>query len=209
MFAGQGSLRRIEKGDQKRVFPFRQRDRGPFGVGQTSRVSIYLPAAKAKSTPRSIALGRDAPNLPSTQDSPNPREQLTKAERLDQIIVSPQLEPDHAVDFAASMTGHNNHWDIRARSDFAKKVESIILTQSQIEDHEVGLGNGEVPRHLFALAGAYDMYVVLFEVALDHVPDGRIVVDEENSRRPDPFVRPFAGPSREFPLTLRLDGIDQ
>ena len=50
VFASERTLRRVEKGDQERVFSFRQRNRRPIWIGQSSRVPIYLPAGKSKAT---------------------------------------------------------------------------------------------------------------------------------------------------------------
>ena len=56
VFAGEGSLRGIEKGDQQSIFPLGQRNRRAIGVGQAARAPIDLPAAKPIATSLCVPL---------------------------------------------------------------------------------------------------------------------------------------------------------
>src|SRR5258708_1256805 len=77
---------------------------------------------------------RRAPGLPPPQHGAHPRQQLSEAEWLGDIVIGAEFQPNHAIDLVASMTGGEDHRNIRARPDLAQQIEPVLLTQPYIED---------------------------------------------------------------------------
>ena len=80
------------------------------------------------------------------------------------------------------MPGGDDDGDIGVRPNLAEQIEPVLLTESEIEDHEAGLCGRELFRHIASLAGGDDVHVMFFEIALDHLSDCGVVVDEQNAR---------------------------
>ena len=59
------------------------------------------------------------------QYGPHTRQKLAKAERLGDVVIGAELEPDHPVDLVASLIGDDDHRDIGARPDLAQQVEPV------------------------------------------------------------------------------------
>ena len=143
LFAADGPLGRVEKGGQQGIFAFGQRDPGPAGVGEPPVARIELPAAETVSTALHIPWGRGTSGLLPAQNGANSRQKLPEAERLGDIVIGPQLQSDHPVDFITSVTSGDNHRNIGTSSHLAQQVEPIILVEPQIENHQVRLSGSE------------------------------------------------------------------
>ena len=54
-------------------------------------------------------------------------EQFAQAERLGEIIVGAEFQPDHSVDLVAAVASRDDDRNVRARPYVAKQVEPVIL----------------------------------------------------------------------------------
>ena len=125
-----------------------------------------------------------ASGLLASQHGANARQKFAKAERFGDIVVGAQLQPDDPIDLVAPVTGGNDYRNIGARSDLAQQVETVLLAEPQIEDHEIRLARREVMGHLLPPRRANGVHIVLLEVVGDHAQHDRIVLDDEDARRP-------------------------
>jgi hypothetical protein len=148
------------------------------------RAPIELPATELAPAPLRIPLRRGAAGLLPPQHGPDARQKFPKAERLGDVVIGAQFQPDHPIDLVAPITGGNDYRNIGARSDLAQQVETILLAEPQIEDHEIRLARREVMGHLLPPRRANGVHIVLLEVVGDHAPHDRIVLDDEDARRP-------------------------
>ena len=90
-------------------------------------------------------------------DGADPRHELAQAERLHDVVVRAELEPDDAVDLLALRRDHDDR-HVRARAQLAADREAVDVRQPEVEQHEVDGGGverrlaGRDARHLEALA---------------------------------------------------------
>jgi hypothetical protein len=71
-------------------------------------------------TVRGVPLLRYVSGLSSSQDGSDPGQQFPQTERLRDIVVSTEFQPDDAVDFVTPMTRDNDHGYVGFRTDFAQ-----------------------------------------------------------------------------------------
>ncbi len=90
-------------------------------------------------------------------DRLDPRDQLAQPERLDHVVVGPQLQADHAVHLLALGRDHDDR-HARPGPQLARDGVPVDVGQAQVQQHQVRLGRGEGggaggdPLHLEALA---------------------------------------------------------
>ena len=74
--------------------------------------------------------------LAAAQDGFDPRDQLSAAERLREVIVGPHLQADDAVNFLA-LSGQHDDRDVRLGAHGAAEREAVFARQHQIEQDEI------------------------------------------------------------------------
>jgi hypothetical protein len=67
----------------------------------------------------------------------NPQDELARAERLDQIVIRADLQPDDSVPLVAAGRQHNDRSSTRIGAHAAENVEPRHPRQHQIEDDQV------------------------------------------------------------------------
>jgi hypothetical protein len=150
VLAAQRALRCVEKRYEQRVLALGQSDWSAVRIEEPVRPAIELPAAKSATAAIVIARRRRVSGVEPAQNRPDAREQLAQVERFCHIIVRPKLESNDAINVVAAVPRDNNDWNIGARPDFPQEIQTILLTEAKIEDHQVYLGAGaaEVTDHL-------------------------------------------------------------
>ncbi|HJY49874.1 MAG TPA: hypothetical protein VJ349_14735 [Stellaceae bacterium] len=98
-------------------------------------------------------------------------------------VIGTELEPDHRVDVVASLIGEDDHRDIGARPDVAQQVEPVVLAETQVEDRQVRLAQGEMAYHCLASRRAQSAHLVSLEIVHDHLPRDGVVNGDEDERR--------------------------
>ncbi len=162
--------------------PFVNATEDPWG-SVTPSAPIDLPATELAPAALRIPLRRGAAGLLPSQYGADARQKLPKTERLGDVVVGAQFQPDHPIDLVASTTGGDDYRNIGARPDVAQQVKPVLLTEPQIEDHEIRLSCGEMMDHLLPPRCGDGAYIVFFQVVADHAQHDRIVVDDDYSRR--------------------------
>ena len=72
------------------------------------------------------------------RDGPDAGDQLAQAERLDDVVVRPELETDDAVDLlAAGRDDDDRH--LGACAQLATDGEAVHVREPEVEQHDVGL----------------------------------------------------------------------
>src|SRR4051794_10729447 len=114
------------------------------------------------------------------QECLDPAHQLAQAERLRQVVVRAELEPDDLVDLVVA-GGQDEDRHLRAgRTHAAEDLEAVDAGQSDVEDDEV---RGAARRELEALLarpGELDVVTLLLERVLDAPGDGVLVLDDQD-----------------------------
>jgi hypothetical protein len=103
---------------------------GSGGVDKTAETPIELPAAEFGSTQLWVALRRAAPGLLPSENRPDSREKLAKAEGLGDTVIGPEFQPNHPVDLVAPVAGDDDHWNIGAAPGLEQQLEPVILVKS-------------------------------------------------------------------------------
>ena len=73
----------------------------------------------------------------ASSDGADARDELAQPERLDDVVVRAELEPDDAVDLLA-LGGDHDDRDVRASAQLAADGEPVDVGQAEVEQDEVG-----------------------------------------------------------------------
>ena len=128
-------------------------------------------------------MGSRQARLAASQHRADARKQFAQPERLGKVVVRAELEANDAIHFIAAMTRRYDDRHIRARSNRAQQIQSIVLAQLQIKDNKIWLV-GEMSCRAVAIGRRDDAHAVLGEIILDHPANGTIVLNEEHLRMP-------------------------
>ena len=71
------------------------------------------------------------------QDRPDPRHELARAERLGQVVVGAELEPEELVELVVARGQHHDRHR-RVAAQLPGDVEAVEAGQAEVEDDEVG-----------------------------------------------------------------------
>ena len=109
-----------------------------FGVSSSSRPSRVARRARSStsSPPTRSGPSRPAERRRAPHDRADPGDQLAQPERLDDVVVGAELEPDDAVGLLAA-GGHDDDRDARALAQLPADVEAVDVRQAQVEQDEV------------------------------------------------------------------------
>ena len=87
------------------------------------------------------------------QDGPHPGHQLAGRERLGDVVVGAELEPDHPVDLVVA-GGEHHHGDVARGAQPAAHVEAVELAgQADVDHHELGPVPVDVGQAVLAVVG--------------------------------------------------------
>ncbi len=128
--------------------------------------------------PPATGVGKVAVRPP--QEGLDAAHELAQPEGLGQVVVRPELEPDHLVDLVIAGGQHEDRHLGACRADTAEDLESIDPGQPHVQDHEVRrLVRGDL-ESLFAGARDRDLVALLLEGVLDPPRDGVLVLDDQD-----------------------------
>src|SRR5262245_30245179 len=142
------ALRCIEKGKQQCVLSLGQGYRSAVWVGELPGLPVELPAGKSKTTALGFGRWSGASFLEPSQYRTHAREQFAQNERLRQIVVGSELKPDDPVNIVTAVTGNDDNRYVGTRADLPQQIQTVVLTEAKIEDHEIHLGATEFTDHL-------------------------------------------------------------
>jgi hypothetical protein len=112
----------------------------------------------------------------------DPSDQLPRRERLGDVVVGAELETHDAVGFLAER-GQHDHRPPPRRTDPAHDRQAVDAREHEIEDDEVRLGRFDDGPRPAAVLGLERLEALALEVADDHVPGRRVVVDDQHGLR--------------------------
>src|SRR3954453_9182358 len=105
------------------------------------------------------------------------REQVAQIDRLGDVVVARDLEAEDAIDVGVA-AGDEDDARVAGRLDLLGEIETVAVGQLHVEEDEIG----PRPQRLAAFragAGADHVEIVLAEIADQHRPRHRIVLDDD------------------------------
>ena len=69
------------------------------------------------------------------------------------------------------------------RDRMSQQVEPVVLAETQVEDRQVRLAQGEMAYHCLASRRAQSAHLVSLEIVHDHLPRDGVVNGDEDERR--------------------------
>ena len=117
----------------------------------------------------------------AVEDHLHPGGQLQGAEGLGHVVVGPPAQADDLGLLVVNGREHDHRYiaGLVVRLELHEHLPAVHLGHHDVEDNEVGIGLRDHVQALLSVRGQEDLVVIQLEVELDHVGDGRIVLDEE------------------------------
>src|ERR1019366_4404736 len=116
-----------------------------------------------------VSFGQDDGARPVTPagERPQPGGELQQAERLDEVVVRPGIQPAHPVSHAVSRGQHEHRGPLSLFPESAAELESVEVREHDIQDDRpVGVLGGQ-PQAVLAAAGDVDGVPFLFQRAFE------------------------------------------
>ena len=177
--------------------------RGQRHLAAVERVELALVQVEdAAPEPNLAARGRRRRRAPvrphPAQHAADAGQELARVERLGEVVVGPDLEPDHPVDRLAGRGQHHDA-DATLRPQGAGESEPVLAGHAEVEDHEVDRPLRHHLAHRGTTVRDADREALPRQELAQHLPDLGLVVDHQDVRLtrhrlppPDPRL-PSAG----------------
>lgn len=175
-----GSLRRLEEGQQQSILSLAERDRRFAGIDELSAAAFQFPSAESIASALGIAGPRSTTHLLPPQHSPDAGQQLSQGERLDDVVVGAELEPDDTIDLVGAVTGRDDHRHVGMRTDLPQQIQTVVLAEAKVENDQAGLTGFEIVVQLGPGGGRPGRDVVLLQISDHHLTQGGVVVDNDD-----------------------------
>ena len=124
---------------------------------------------------------RQADRCAAPQHRPDPGHQFAQFAGLCDVVVGPELQPDHPVD-RAGRRGQHDYRDIGAALEVADDRQAIFLGHVEVEHHQVRHAGFDGAAQALAAVAERDGEAVHFEIVANHLAGGRFVVDNDDMR---------------------------
>ena len=153
-------------------------------VGQRDRAGAYLHQTAAEVDPQpvrhdDVADPCRARDRGATKQRSHAAPELTDRERLRDVVVRAELEPEDLVQLVVAGGEHDDrHRALAAQAP--AHLESVELRQHHVEDDEVERLGREPLERLLSVARGHDAKPLAFERIREELLDGVLVVDEED-----------------------------
>jgi hypothetical protein len=123
--------------------------------------------------------------------SSHARKKLAKSQTLRDIIVGAELQAYDPVSFVAAMLAGEYHRHVGPRADLAQQVEPVLRFQKQVENHDGGLVDRELPRHVLPSRNWNRAQFVLLEIPDNYAPRRIVTIDNEDVVHPRATLRSY------------------
>ena len=124
---------------------------------------------------------------------PHPRHELTRAERLHEVVVGAGGKARDAL-FLAGFGREHQDRHVGAATDLSADLLARDIGQHEVEDDECRLEALRKREAFGTTGGSEDVVAVLLEVGLDDLSNRWFVVDDDDLVVVAHFVSPFAAP---------------
>src|SRR5690606_11674166 len=115
------------------------------------------------------------------QDRGDPQQQLTRLERLGQVVVGPGFKPADAVFGVAARGQQQDRGGHRLAQRFGQR-DSVLIRHHHVEDEQVELEPSEQGTGMAGIPRWRDEEAVAGEELLQQIPDACIIIDDEDMR---------------------------
>src|SRR5690625_1012577 len=115
----------------------------------------------------------------AAQMGTHPCEQFLDGERLDQVIISPGIEPDDLV-VNAVLGGQDDDRRVGGLADAARDLKSVQYGQHQVENHQVGIDFAVLRKAGDSVIGDDGVVVLGLQFKIDELGDLLLVFDDED-----------------------------
>src|SRR5262245_46314641 len=115
----------------------------------------------------------------STQDRANPGEELARVERLAQIVVGAELEPDNAIDVVVPGGQHDNRHRAACTQTTADR-KAVLSGKHDVEDHKVWFHPRMRAVDTDTILGDLDGKAFAHEKVGEQRADVAVILDEKN-----------------------------
>ena len=116
------------------------------------------------------------------QQRTDARAELADRERLRDVVVGAELEPDHLVELVVAGSEHDDRHGALGPQALAD-LEPIEAREHDVEHDEIDRLGVELLERLLAVAGLDDLVAVAFEREREHRTHRVLVVDEQDRGR--------------------------
>src|SRR5262245_53481074 len=117
--------------------------------------------------------------LAAPEHGAHPGDELARAERLGDVVVGPELEPEELVELAVA-SGQDDDRGRPRRADRAGDLEAVEPGETEVEHDEVWLPDLHRLHRRRAVAGGEDREARMLEVIARELDDLRLVIDDQD-----------------------------
>ena len=136
--------------------------------------------------PNGVPPRRRASRAAAAQHRGDAGGELGQLDRLAQVVVGADLEPDHPVDEVAG-AGQDHDAGVEPAAQRPRQLEPVLPRQAEVEHEEVragAAGQERLERH--AVGGGEHLVPGLAEKVDEHLADVPLVVDDGDARHVQP-----------------------
>ena len=127
------------------------------------------------------AIGFRTQRLQPAEDRLYPRDQLSDAEGLGQVIVGAHLQPDHAVDLGRFGGQHQDRCVMVAGAQAAAEFQPLHARQHQIEDDQVPAAGRSEFVAAVSVGGQLHLAIQVAQMQRDQLGDILVIFDDQYS----------------------------
>src|SRR3954470_12841743 len=174
-------------------------ERGRHGRAMQGHRALGGVDAQVAHLERAVAVVAGPRHPGAPQRGLDPRAELAHGERLGDVVVGAQLEPDHLVDLLR-LRGQHDDRHARASAQPPAHLEPVDVGEHEVEHHEVERLLGEARERLLPVRRRDHLVAVALEGEGQQGLDRLLVVHEQDARRavghgqdsvgPDGYPRP-------------------
>ncbi len=161
-------------------------------MSTTLIVDAHLSAPDVDRDPADLHDLRRRCAIDATEDSLDARDELGGRERLREVVVGAELEPEHTVDLAVA-GGEEDHRHLRRASDAPADLEPVDVGETDVEHHEPRPVRLERPRARAPGRALQDAEPLALEVEADEIGDVGLVVDDDDRALARPWRPLWSG----------------
>ena len=122
-------------------------------------------------------LGRRCAQAP--QHGPDAGQQLAQIDRLGDVVVGADLQPDHAIDHLAR-GGQHHDADLGVGAQEARQRQPVLARHVDVQQHQIGRLLGEDPAHRSTILGRAHAEAGMAQIVHQHASDLGLVVDDDD-----------------------------